>query len=96
MREFDNMRVCCPACKVLTASHSRAASKEPVSSAYARCRNPECDKFDHVFVTHISFAHWVDPKDAAVQMSLDMMFDNLPAEAQKHFLDTASEKMKAA
>lgn len=96
MRESQNMRVSCPKCQILTAVHSRSASKEPVSSAYARCRNEECEKFDHVFVTHVSFSHWVDPKVSAVQMSLDMMFKMLPADAKKDFLASASQSIQAA
>lgn len=96
MREIEDMRVTCPQCKELTATHSRAASKEPVSSAYARCRNEKCEKFDRVFVTQISFSHWVDVKVAAVQMSLDMMLDMLPEEARKEFLASKSEQINAA
>ena len=96
MRDFEDMRLSCPECKIMTAAHSRSASKEPVSSAYARCRNDECEKFDHVFVTHISFSHWVSIKVAAVQMSFDMLLDQLPAEDRKELLASATEKYNAA
>lgn len=87
------MRLKCPECKKKAVIKSHPASPEDVSTVYAKCTNSSCDKNGHSFVTQVAFTHWVDPKVSAVQMSLDMMFDLLPAEAKKEFLASANQSI---
>jgi ribosomal protein S27E len=94
MSSKRKMRLKCPVCKVKAVIHSHPSSPEEVSTVYAKCTNQSCDKNGHSFVTQVAFTHWVDPKVAAVQISLDLLFQNLPADAQKQFLATASQSMQ--
>ncbi|CCK75040.1 Phage transcriptional activator [Oleispira antarctica RB-8] len=96
MRTHTKMRLKCPACKIKARIYTHPASTEEVSSVYAKCTNHSCEKNGHSFVTQVAFTHWVDPKVAAVQISLDLLFQNLPADAQKQFLATASQSMQSS
>ncbi|MDP2548886.1 ogr/Delta-like zinc finger family protein [Oceanobacter sp. 4_MG-2023] len=73
------MRIKCPCCGKKATVYSRALTTDDVNSVYARCVNTECQRFDHSFVSHVAFSHWIDPKAAAMQMTLTHLFDQLPA-----------------
>lgn len=96
MRTYKKMRLKCPTCKAKARIYTHPASTEEVSNVYAKCTNSACEKNGHSFVTQVAFTHWVDPKVAAVQISLDLLFKNLPADAQKQFLATAGQSMANA
>jgi hypothetical protein len=96
MRMKKQMRLKCPHCKNKARIYTHPASTEEVSSVYAKCTNSACDKNGHSFVTQVAFTHWVDPKVSAVQISLDLLFQNLPTDAQKQFLASASQSIQAA
>jgi hypothetical protein len=95
MRYEKKMRLKCPECKNKAVIYTHPCSKDDVSSVYAKCTNQSCVKNGHSFTTQIAFTGWVDPKVAAAQMSLDILFQNLPADAQKQFLASASQSIQA-
>jgi len=76
--EVSAMRIKCPACQQKATVYSRANTADDINSVYARCTNRECEKFDHSFVSHVAFSHWINPKEAALQLTFEMLFDQLP------------------
>jgi hypothetical protein len=96
MRTIKKMRLKCPECKTKAVIYTHPCSMDDVSNVYAKCTNQSCNKNGHSFTTQIAFTGWVDPKVAAVQISLDLLFQNLPADAQKQFLASASQSMQPA
>lgn len=96
MRMKKEMRLKCPACKNKARIYTHPASTEEVSSVYAKCTNSACEKNGHSFVTQVAFTHWVDPKVSAVQISLDLLFQNLPPAEKREFLATASQSIQNA
>ena len=90
MRFEKKMRLKCPTCKHKAVIYTHPGSPDDVSNVYARCRNADCEKNGHSFVTQIAFMHWVDPKVSSVQMTLESLFDNLPMDAQKDFIASRS------
>lgn len=80
------MRVKCPECQHKVSVYSRANTANDISTVYGKCQNAECKKFDHSGAFHVTFSHWIDPKAAAVQMTLEMLFDQLPAADQSNLL----------
>lgn len=77
--QVSAMRIKCPHCQQKATVYSRALQSDDVNAVYARCTNGDCEKFDHSFVSHVAFSHWIDPKAAAMQMTLTHLFDQLPA-----------------
>ena len=84
--EVSDMRIKCPCCGEKATVYSRAASSSEVASVYAKCTNAACDKFDHSFVSHVAFSHWIEPEAAAVQNAFLFLFDQLPAQHQKELI----------
>lgn len=76
--EVSEMRIKCPKCQEKATVYSRANTADDINSVYARCSNPECEKFDHSFVSHVTFSHFIDPKSASLQMTFELLFDQLP------------------
>ena len=84
--EVSAMRIKCPACQQKATVYSRANTADDINSVYARCTNLECEKFDHSFVSHVAFSHWINPKDDALQLTLTFMLDQLPADQRRQVL----------
>jgi len=84
--EVSAMRIKCPCCQEKATVYSRANTADDINSVYARCTNPKCEKFDHSFVSHVAFSHWINPKDDALQMTLTFMLDQLPADQRRQVL----------
>ncbi len=76
--EVSEMRIKCPDCQHKATVYSRANTSDDMNSVYARCTNRQCEKFDHSFVSHVAFSHWINPKEAALQLTFEMLFDQLP------------------
>lgn len=76
--EVSAMRIKCPKCQEKATVYSRANTADDINSVYARCNNPACEKFDHSFVSHVTFSHFIDPKSASLQMTFELLFDQLP------------------
>lgn len=81
--EENPMRIKCPECGEKAPVGSRSNTSAELATVYARCKNPECKRFDHTLVAHVSFSHWICPKEAAVQMTLADLFDKLPAASRR-------------
>jgi tRNA A37 threonylcarbamoyladenosine modification protein TsaB len=96
MRVKQKMRLKCPECKRKAVIYSHSCSKEEISNAYAKCTNESCIKYGHSFSTQIAFTGWIEPKAAAMQQSLELMFQHLPEDAKKDFLASASDSISSA
>lgn len=90
--EVSAMRIKCPKCQEKATVYSRANTADDINSVYARCKNPECEKFEHSFVSHVAFYRWIEPKSAAVQMTFEMLFDQLPKAEQDNLLENLAAR----
>ncbi len=82
----DDMRVFCPECKTKATIYSRTNLAEGTDAVYCRCVNSDCKKHTHSFVLHVSFSHFVEPRAAALQLTLSHLFEQLPAQDRADML----------
>lgn len=82
----DDMRVFCPTCEEKATIYSRTNLAKGTDAVYCRCINADCEKHTHSFVLHLSFSHFVEPRAAALQLTLSHLFEQLPAQDRADML----------
>lgn len=80
------MRIKCPQCHGKAAVYSRSGMAKDLARIYARCSNPECERFGCSFVSHVSFAHWISPSAEAIESTLHLLLSQLPRSERQQLL----------